>query len=182
MFFHVCSDRRPTISNGNEERVNDEITANKIRLVDEEGENKGVMPIEEARRIAERENHDLVEVAPEANPPVCRMMDYGKYKYEKQKERKKAKKNAQQTEVKEVRFRTRTEEHDMKTKRKQARRFLENGNIVRITLYFKGREIVYKDKGKEKVREFAEELSDISKVQDELTEEGHQIQMSLAPK
>jgi len=162
--------------------VNDEINARKVRLVDEEGDNQGVMPLDEALRISRKEDQDLVEVAPDASPPVCRIMDYGKYKYEQQKKRQRAKKNQTQTKLKEVRFRPRTEEHDLETKRKQARRFLEDNNIVRVTLYFKGREIVYKEQGKEKVRSFAEDLDDISVIQDELSEEGHRIQMTLAPK
>ncbi len=170
------------ISNQNDERVNDEINARKVRLVDEEGENRGVMPLDEALRISRKEDQDLVEVAPDASPPVCRIMDYGKYKYEQQKKRQRARQNQQQTKLKEVRFRPRTEEHDLNTKRNQARSFLEDGNIVRVTLYFKGREIVYKDQGKEKVRSFAEDLEDISVIQDELSEEGHRIQMTLAPK
>lgn len=170
------------ISNKHDERVNDEIQANKVRLVDEDGENKGVMPLDEALRISRQEGEDLVEVAPDSNPPVCRLMDYGKYKYEKEKKRKRQQQQANQTELKEIRFRTRTEEHDMNTKKRKARRFLEDGNIVRLTLYFKGREIVHKDRGKEKVRNVAEDLSDVGKIHSELTEEGHQLQMELAPR
>ncbi len=132
-------------------------------------------------RISRKNEQDLVEVAPDANPPVCRMMDYGKYKYEQQKKQQRAKQNQTKTKVKEVRFRTRTEEHDLETKRNQARRFLEDDNIVRVTLYFKGREVVYKDRGKEKIREFAESLSDVSKIQGDLTDEGHRLQLTLAP-
>lgn len=139
------------------------------------------MPLDEALRISRKNEQDLVEVAPEASPPVCKMMDYGKYKYEQQKKEQRAKQNQSKTKVKEVRFRTRTEEHDLNTKRRQARRFLEDGNIVQVTLYFKGREVVYKDKGKEKVREFAESLSDVSKIQGNLTDEGHRLQLTLAP-
>lgn len=133
-------------------------------------------------RIADQNDLDLVEVSPNANPPVCRMLNYEKYRYEQEKQRKKQKKHQKQTEVKEIRFRLTTEEHDMKTKLSQAERFLNNGNIVRISLFFKGREVVYKDRGKEKLEEFAEELSDLSKKRKGIQDEGYRLMLDLGPK
>lgn len=162
--------------------MNDEIDAKKIRLITQDGDNKGVVPLKEGLRIADQNDLDLVEVAPDANPPVCRMLNYEKYRYEREKQRKKQKKHQKQTKVKELRFRITTEEHDLKTKLKQAERFLDDGNIVRVSVFFKGREVVYKDQGREKLNNFAEELEEKAEKRDEIQDEGFRLMMDLEPK
>lgn len=152
-----------------------------MRLIDEEGTNKGVVPIEEAQTYARDVGLDLVEVAPNARPPVCRVMDYGKFRYEQEKKAKQARKQSKQVEVKELRLRPKTDDHHIGFKAKQARKFLEKGNKVRVRVLFRGRERYHGDIGREMLHEFADQLSDVSKIEQGPTHEGRSMTMMLVP-
>ena len=122
-------------------KINRDIRASEVRLIDSEGEQAGIVPIEEALRLAEESGQDLVEVAPNSTPPVCRIMDYGKYRYQQSKKTKDAKKKQTVIQVKEVKLRPKTEEHDIQYKTANIKRFLAEGNRVKVTIQFRGREI-----------------------------------------
>ena len=162
--------------------INENIRANKVRVViDGEGQ-KGILPIDDALDLARGRGLDLVEVAPEANPPVTKIMDYGKYRYEQQKKAKEQrKKQAGQGELKEVRFRPRTDDHDYDFKLKHAREFIEKGNKVKAWVQFRGRDIIYKDQGLDMLQRFTEDLSDIAKVDQPPTMEGRRMTTMLTP-
>ena len=162
-------------------RINEEIRCKEVRLVDDAGEQLGVMPPREAVKIAAEKGLDLVEVAPTANPPVCRIMDYGKFKYEQSKKEKEAKKNQRTISVKEVKLRPNIEDHDFMTKAKNASKFLESGDKVKVTIMFRGREITHPELGKVLCDRFAQELSSVSKVEKEAKVEGRNMIMILAP-
>ncbi len=140
------------------------------------------MPVTQALRLAEEKGLDLVEVAPNANPPVCRIMDYGKYKYEQSKKEKSHKKKQAATQVKEIRLRPKIEEHDYEFKLKHARKFLEGGHKVKATVMFRGREMAHQEFGHALIKRFIEDLADIAKVVREPTMEGRQIVVYLVKK
>ncbi len=142
----------------------------------------GIMPVTQALRLAEEKGLDLVEVAPNANPPVCRIMDYGKYKYEQSKKEKSHKKKQAATQVKEIRLRPKIEEHDYEFKLKHARKFLEGGHKVKATVMFRGREMAHQEFGHALIKRFIEDLADIAKVAREPTMEGRQIVVYLVKK
>ncbi|MFU8860688.1 MAG: translation initiation factor IF-3 [Cyclonatronaceae bacterium] len=164
----------------NKERINEEITALKIRLIKPDNEHV-IVSRDEALRIAETSNLDLVEVASNASPPVCRLMDYGKFQFEKRKKEKEAKKKQHVISVKELRFRPHTDDHDYEFKSRHARKFLGEGNKVKATVQFRGRDIIYSDKGRELLDRFAGDLSDVSKVESAATLEGRRMSMILTP-
>jgi len=161
--------------------VNEEIRVSPVRLVDEDGEQLGVVSIDEAREAAEERNLDMVEVAPNAKPPVVRLMDYGRFKYEKAKAEKEAKKRQHTVEVKEVKFRPKIEEHDFDFKTRHAREFIEEGNKVKVTIMFRYRELRRPELGSELLDRIVEELSDIAKVQSRSGLEGRNMTMMLVP-
>jgi translation initiation factor IF-3 len=164
-------------------RVNHRIRVPEIRVIDEEsGEQLGVMQTQDALRLAEEKGLDLVEISPQARPPVCKIMDYGKYKYEQSKKKQQARKHASTVEVKEIKFRPKTEQHDMDFKTKHARRFLEEGNKVRLVIVFRGREIVHPETGLNVLRRVMEITADISQVEQQPNMEGRRMVMILAPK
>ena len=138
---------REGITISKELRINVEIRCKEVRLIDDAGEQLGVMAPREAAKIAAEKNLDLVEIAPNANPPVCRIMDYGKYKYEQSKREKEAKKNQKVISVKEVKLRPNIEDHDFLTKAKNASKFLAGGDKVKVTIMFRGREITHPELG-----------------------------------
>lgn len=140
-----------------------------------------VVPIDRAREIAESYNLDLVEVAPNAKPPVCKILDFGKYMYKKKKKEKEAKKKQHTVQVKELRFRPNTDDHDLNFKTRHARGFLEDGDKVKATVQFRGRDMLYTDRGKELLLDLAEELSDISEIESKPNMEGRRMFMMLAP-
>ncbi|MCQ2554807.1 MAG: translation initiation factor IF-3 [Clostridia bacterium] len=142
----------------------------------------GVLPIEEALRRAEEQNLDLINVSPNAEPPVCKILDYGKYRYEMQKREKEAKKKQNITEVKEVRLSTFIEEHDLQTKANTAAKFLKAGDKVKVSLRLRGRERDYADRAKEVMVSFAEGLSDVCSLEKQPIFEGRGLMMILAPK
>ena len=162
--------------------INEEIRDAEVRVIDENGTMLGVLPIEEALSIAEERNLDLVNVSPNANPPVCKILDYGKYRYEIQKREKDAKKRQKVTEVKEVRLSTFIEEHDIQVKAKNASKFLQEGNRVKVSLRLRGRERDYANHAIEVMNDFAEMLSDICIVDKKPKFEGRGINMFLSPR
>lgn len=140
-----------------------------------------IVSLDEALRIAESNNLDLVEVASNATPPVCRIMDYGKFQFEKRKKEKEARKKQHVVSVKELRFRPHTDDHDYDFKCRHARKFLGEGNKVKATVQFRGRDIIYSNNGLELLERFAKDLSDISKIESKATLEGRRMSMILTP-
>ena len=162
-------------------RINHRIRVPEIRVILEE-EQLGVMPTHEALRLAEEKGLDLVEISPRAFPPVCRIMDYGKYKYEEAKKKQQARKRASTVETKEIKFRPKTEEHDMDFKVKHVRRFLEGGNKVRLAVVFRGREITHPQTGMNVLNRVVEATSDLATVEVTPNMEGRRMIMIIAPK
>jgi len=162
-------------------RVNDEIRAREIRLIGVDGEQLGVMHPKDALKIALERELDLVEIAPNGKPPVCRIMDYGKYKYEQSKRERENKKNQKVITIKEVKLRPNIEDHDFYTKVRNAAKFLEAGSKVKVTIMFRGREITHAENGKELCNRVAEELVDICKVEKPAKVEGRNMTMMLTP-
>lgn len=163
-------------------RVNEGIRAPQIRLIGAKGEQIGIVAPAEGLRRAREESLDLVEVAPLAKPPVCRILDYGKYLYALNKKEKAARKKQKTIDLKEVKLSSKIGEHDYQTKLRNARRFLEKGNKVKLSLYFRGREIAHLDLGQAVIRRFTQDLADWSLVERDLGLEGKMIQLYLAPK
>ena len=151
-------------------------------MIDASGENVGVVSTEEAVRIAQEADLDLVEVAPNAEPPVCRVMDYGKFLYERTKKEREARKSQVKVEIKEIRLRPKTTEHHRGFKVRDARRWLENGMKVKVRIRFRGREITYPEIALDDLRTIAEELSDVGVVEQNPSLEGNSMLMVLAPK
>jgi translation initiation factor IF-3 len=162
-------------------RINQRIRVPEIRVIFEE-EQLGVMPTHEALRLAEEKGLDLVEISPRAFPPVCRIMDYGKYKYEEAKKKQQAKKKASTVETKEIKFRPKTEEHDMDFKVKHVRRFLEGGNKVRLAVVFRGREITHPQTGMAVLNRVFERCADIATIEATPNMEGRRMIEVIAPK
>jgi len=167
-----------------EYRVNHQIKAKECRLIDENGNQIGIVPLKEALRIAEEKGLDLVEIAPNANPPVCKIMDYGKFKYEMQKKEKEARKKQRehQIEVKDIRMNVRIDEHDLQVKLKHIREFLEEGDKVKVWIKFRGRENMHPELGDKLANRIIEELKDVAQVEVEPKKEGGFMLFVLAPK
>jgi len=161
--------------------VNEQIRARSVRLIDKDGNQVGVVNTSDAIEAAYQEELDLVEVAPSANPPVCRIMDYGKYKYEQAKNRREARKRQKTVQVKEVKMRPKIEEHDFNVKKRNAIRFLEDGDKVKVTIMFRGREIVHSRLGRDLLERMREDLADIATVEKAPSLEGYNMIMVLAP-
>jgi translation initiation factor IF-3 len=166
--------------NDDRPKVNDEIRSSKVRLIrpDEEHE---VVSIERALEVAASFDLDLVEVAPNAKPPVCKVIDFGKFMYEKKKKEKEAKKKQHTIQVKELRFRPNTDDHDLEFKTRHAREFLEGGDKVKATVQFRGRDMLYTEQGEELLNNLAEELDDVGKIESKPTMEGRRMIMIIAP-
>jgi translation initiation factor IF-3 len=162
-------------------RVNETIRVPEVRLIGPDGQNLGVVPIDKALRIAQEAELDLVEVAAGATPPVCRVMDFGKFLYERTKKEREARKAQTKIEVKEIRLRPKTNEHHRGFKTRDARRWLEDGMKVRVTIRFRGREITYPEIALEDLKEIAQELADIATVEQLPNMEGRTMTMVLAP-
>ncbi len=163
-------------------RVNDRIRIKEVRVIAPDGSQLGILPTEQALQTAYSQNLDLVEVAPEARPPVCRIMDYGKYRYEQSKKAKEAKKKQTIIELKEIKLRPKTEEHDFQFKTRHAERFLKEGNKAKITMMFRGREMVRMDRGRVLLERFVETLKEIAVVEQAPKVEGRNMSLVLAPK
>lgn len=164
-----------------DQHINEGIRASEVRLIDEDGAQLGVVPIAEALQIARTRDTDLVEVAPNAQPPVCRLMDYGKFLYEKSKREREARKAHKQTEVKEIRLRPKTGEHDIAYKIRDARRFLQRGAKVKVRIRFRGREITHPEVAKDLLDRIADELSDVAVIEKAGEMEGRTMLMIMAP-
>lgn len=163
-------------------RINSDITTEKVRLVDEDGEMKGVYALSKALELAEDAGLDLVEVSPNASPPVCKILDYGKYKYEQQKKANEARKKQKTVELKEVKISPRIEKNDYDVKMRNARRFLEDGNKVKVSMRFRGREMAHQDIGREIFDKIQKELEELAVIELRPKFEGRQMIMILGPK
>nr|WP_298571493.1 translation initiation factor IF-3 [uncultured Mogibacterium sp.] len=164
------------------QQINGDIRAKEVRLIDENGDMRGVMGIREALAIAEEANLDLVNVSPNAEPPVCKILDFGKYRYELQKKDKMAKKNQKTMQVKEVRLSTFIEEHDVNVKANTAIKFLKDGDKVKVSLRFRGRERDYTAKGFDVMNSFAEQIAEYGVIDKKPKFEGRSLTMFLSPK
>jgi translation initiation factor IF-3 len=164
-----------------ETNVNRAIRAREVRVIDDEGGQLGVMTLSEALSAAEARGLDLVEVSPSAVPPVCRIMDYGKYKYQQSKRAAEAKKKTARVELKEVKMRPKTEEHDFQVKVRNARRFLEEGNKVKVTIMFRGREVTHPEFGRRLLEKVVEDLKDIGQAESMPSMAGRFMTMVVAP-
>ncbi len=165
----------------NRQRINEAIRAKDVRLIGEEGEQLGIFPLKEALDIAREHNLDLVEVAPEADPPVCRLLDYRKYAYERARKAREARKAHKPVEVKEVRLRPKTGEHDINFKVNRMRQFLGEGFRVKVRVLFRGREITYPEIAQEMLTKIAAGLGDVAVVENQPRMEGRSMFMVLAP-
>jgi translation initiation factor IF-3 len=163
-------------------RVNERIRADQVRLISPTGEQLGIKPFKEALEIARNQDLDLVEVASQADPPVCRIMDYGKFKYEQTQKAKRAKKHQSQVVIKEMKFRPKIEEHDFETKKKHVRRFLEAGSKVKITIMFRGRETTHAEIGRGILDRLAADVDDLATVEAQPKLDGRNMTMVLAPR
>lgn len=163
-------------------RINEDIRAKEVRLNTDTGEQLGIMSLEDALKEAQKRQLDLVEIAPTAKPPVCRIMDYGKYRYEQQKRDKDTRKKQKVVNIKEVKLRPKIEEHDFNVKLKNTLKFLQEGDKVKMTIMFRGRELVHVELGKRLLDRMAEEIKDIAIIEREAKLEGRNMIMIVAPK
>ncbi len=163
-------------------RINDAIRAREVRLIDETGQNVGVVNRQDAMDRAVAAGMDLVEISPDAAPPVCKILDYGKFKYQEQKKAAEARKNQKIVEIKEIKLRPNIDDHDYDVKMKSIKRFFEEGDKVKVTLRFRGREMAHQSLGMDVLRRVKADLETISKVEAEPRFEGRQMVMVLAPK
>ena len=162
--------------------MNDEIIADSIRLIDADGEQVGLVPINEGLEMAEQSGLDLVEVSPNASPPVCKILDYGKYKYEAQKKANEARKKQKTIDVKEIKMRPGIEEHDYQVKMRSVRKFLDHGDKVKMTIRFRGREMAHQDLGMRVLDRVRDDLEEFVKIEQFPKTEGRLMTMVVAPK
>ncbi len=163
-------------------RANEEIRVREVRLIDENGAQAGIVPTQEALERAKQAGLDLVEVAPQANPPVCKILDYGKYKFDQEKRLKEAKKKQKQVKLKEIRMQPKIEEHDLNFKTKHIQEFLDEGSKVKVTVRFRGRELAHTELGKVVLDKIVETLDTAFAVDKKPAMEGRYMSMILAPK
>ena len=180
----VAPDRRKkevgTIA-AQEPRLNEAIRVKECRLIAYDGSQLGIYPIEQAQRIADNEGYDLVEIAPQAQPPVCRIMDYGKFKYDQAIKAKQARKNQSKIETKEMKFRPKIDIGDYTTKKKHVMRFLAAGSKVKITIMFRGREMSHPQQGLSILERLADDLKDVAVIENQPKMEGRNMHMLIAP-
>ena len=162
-------------------RVNDQITAEEVLLIDSSGEKKGNIPTPQAIEISKEQGLDLVEISPKTNPPVCKVMDYGKYKYESQKKANQAKKKQKTIDIKEIKLRPNIDVHDYQVKMRSVEKFLNEGDKVKITLRFRGREMAHQQIGMELLKRVESDLESMANVEQFPTLEGRQLVMMMAP-
>jgi translation initiation factor IF-3 len=172
-------DRRPPERDTT--RINERIRVPEVRLIDDEGQQVGVLKVADALKFAQDRELDLVEVAPEARPPVCRVLDYSKYKYEQAQKQKQARKHQQQITVREIKFRPKIAEHDYDTKKHHVERFLRHKDKVKVTIMFRGREVTHPERGTAILDRLAEELSELGVVEQRPMQEGRNMTMLMAP-
>lgn len=165
-----------------EMQINEEITDKEVRLISNDGEQLGIVSAAQAQKLAAEKNLDLVKIASQAKPPVCKIMDYGKYRFEQSKREKEAKKNQRVIEIKEIRLSPNIDVHDFDTKVGHARKFLSAGNKTKVSIRFRGREMTHTDLGLTIMAQFAEKCADIASVEKPAKLEGRQMLMFLAPK
>lgn len=163
-------------------RINERIRADQVRLIGPNGEQVGIVSVSEALNYADRLNLDLVEVAPMATPPVCKVMDYGKYRYEQEQKAKEARKRQTTISIKEIKLRPKIDDHDFDTKKGHVERFLKKGDKVKVTIMFRGRELVHPHLGERLLRRMADELVEIGEVESEPNLDGRNMVMMLVPK
>ncbi|RKZ08128.1 translation initiation factor IF-3 [bacterium] len=166
----------------NRVRVNEQIRIREVRVIDSDGSQLGVLPTAEALKIAEERGLDLVEISPNSRPPVCKIMDYGKFKYEQSKKNRESKKKQHVTHLKEIKMRPKIEEHDLQFKLKHAENFLSNRDKVKFTVVFRGREMEHIHRGKELLDKIIEQFSDIAIVEKEPVQVGRSISVILGPR
>ncbi|MGF1540073.1 MAG: translation initiation factor IF-3 [Pleurocapsa sp.] len=162
-------------------KINGQIKAQQVRLIDSDGEQVGIQPLEQALVLATEKQLDLVEIAPQASPPVCKLIDYGKYKYQLQKKEAEAKKNQRDNTIKELKIGYRTDVGDLKTKLRHARNFLSDGNKVKFSMRFKGREKAFVHLGREKLEQIVGQLGDVGKVYEQNFRSKSQMYITLIP-
>src|SRR5919199_265194 len=162
-------------------RINERIRVPEVRLIDESGKQVGIMRTQEALRYAQDRDLDLVEVAPDAKPPVCRVLDYSKYKYEQAQKQKSARKHQQQINVREIKFRPKIAQHDYDTKKGHVERFLKGRDKVKVTIMFRGREMAHPERGEMILNRLAEDLGDLAVVEQRPQQDGRNMTMMLAP-
>lgn len=165
-----------------EARINGEITVKEVRLISGDGEQLGVVSLKEALSMAEEQDVDLVEISPTAKPPVCKLMDFGKYKYEQAKKRDEAKKKQKQVQIKEIKFRPGTDDGDYNIKMRKVKEFLQDGDKVKITLRFRGREMAHQEIGAQLLERIKAELTEEAQIEQFPKMEGRQMVMMVAPK
>ncbi|MCP5159322.1 MAG: translation initiation factor IF-3 [Gammaproteobacteria bacterium] len=165
----------------NELRLNEEITGREVRLIDQDGEQAGVVPLIQAKRMAEEAELDLVEISPNAKPPVCRIMDYGKFRFEQAKKQSEARKKQKQIQVKEIKFRPGTDEGDYQVKLRNLIRFLSEGDKAKVTLRFRGREMAHQEIGTNLLKRVEDDLIEYGAVEQRPRLEGRQMVMTIAP-
>jgi translation initiation factor IF-3 len=166
-------------------RINKQIRVREVRVIDDEGNQRGVMPTPKALELAQEVGADLVEVAPQANPPVCKILDYGKYKFEQEKRRKESKKKQKQIKLKEIRMQPKIERHDLEFKTKHVKEFLDEGNKVKVTVRFRGREMAHTEIGRDVLMSILKELDNLEagyNVDRKPQMEGRFMSMILSPK
>ncbi len=163
-------------------RVNEEIRVNEVQLIDDKGDNRGTVPIDRAIEIAQEAGLDLVEIAPNSEPPVCKILDFGRYKYQAQKKAAEARKKQKTIEIKEIKMRPNIDTHDYEVKMRSIRRFFEEGDKVKVTLRFRGREMAHQEIGARLLDRVRDETAPMAKVEAEPRMEGRQMTMVLAPR
>ncbi len=163
-------------------QINEQIRDKELRVIDSDGTQLGIMSLRQAMDIAEKKNLDLVKIAPQANPPVCKIIDYGKFRFEQAKREKEARKNQRVVEIKEVRLSRNVDAHDFETKKNHALRFISEGNKVKASIRFRGREMGHPELGLEIMRRFADAMSEVANVEKPAKLEGRTMLMFLAPK
>ena len=163
-------------------QINEQIRDKELRVIDADGTQLGIMSLRQALEIAEQKNLDLVKIAPQANPPACKIIDYGKYRFEQAKREKEARKNQRVVEIKEVRLSLNIDTHDFETKRNHALRFISEGNKVKVSIRFRGREMGHPELGQEIMQRFAGAMSEVANVEKPAKLEGRTMLMFLAPK
>ena len=168
--------------NSRELQINEQIRDKEVRVVDSDGSQLGIMPVREAMDLAEQRGLDLVKIAPQAKPPVCKIIDYGKFRFEQSKREKEQRKNQRVVEIKEVRLSLNIDTHDFETKKNNALRFIASGDKVKVSIRFRGRELGHPELGQEVMRRFAESVQDAANVERPAKLEGRTMLMFLAPK
>ena len=185
-FFHacpiLCNKREASIEKITELRINHDITVSEVRLIDEKGQQAGIVPIEKALQMATTAEMDLVEIAPLAKPVVCKILDYGKFKYRENKKRHEARVRRKQVEVKEIKFHLIISEGDYEVKLRNATRFLNDGDRVKVSVWFRGREISKPKIGMERLQRFAGDLAEVGTVEQAPNMEGKRMNMLIVPK